>query len=180
MGAHVRGNAVIWSGEDDPKDTLVPRLMAANADLSRVHFVVDAIGPDGPRPFDPARDMPLLQSQVERLGDVRLIVVDPIVSAVAGDSHKNAEVRRGLQPLVDLASKIGACLVGITHFTKGTSGRDTTERVTGSTSVCRPCTCCPGNGQGSHLGGLSADPFEVEYRTRWGRVSLQPRTGRHR
>lgn len=127
-----RGSAVVWSGEDDPKDTLVPRLLASNADLSRVHFVVDAIGPDGPRPFDPARDMPLLQSQVERLGDVRLIVVDPIVSAVAGDSHKNAEVRRGLQPLVDLASKIGACLVGITHFTKGTSGRDTTERVTGS------------------------------------------------
>lgn len=92
-----RGSAVVWSGEDDPKDTLVPRLLASNADLSRVHFVVDAIGPDGPRPFDPARDMPLLQSQVERLGDVRLIVVAPIVSAVAGDSHKNAEVRRGLQ-----------------------------------------------------------------------------------
>lgn len=127
-----RGSVVIWSGEDDPKDTLVPRLLACNADLSRVHFVVDAIGPDGPRPFDPARDMPLLQSQVTRIGDVRLIVVDPIVSAVAGDSHKNAEVRRGLQPLVDLASKIGACLIGITHFTKGTGGKDTTERVTGS------------------------------------------------
>lgn len=127
-----RGSVVVWSGEDDPTDTLVPRLLASNADLSRVHFVVDAIGPDGARPFDPARDMPLLLSQVERLGDVRLIVVDPIVSAVAGDSHKNAEVRRGLQPLVDLASKIGACLIGITHFTKGTTGRDTTERVTGS------------------------------------------------
>lgn len=127
-----RGSVVIWSGEDDPRDTLVPRLLACNADLSRVHFVVDAIGPDGERPFDPARDMPLLLSRVEHIGDVRLIIVDPIVSAVAGDSHKNAEVRRGLQPLVDLASKIGACLIGITHFTKGTSGRDTTERVTGS------------------------------------------------
>lgn len=127
-----RGSVVVWSGEDDPADTLIPRLLAGAADLSRVHFVVDAIGPDGPRPFDPARDMPLLLQQVERLGDVCLIIVNPIVSAVAGDSHKNAEVRRGLQPLVDLAAKIGACLIGITHFTKGTGGRDTTERVTGS------------------------------------------------
>lgn len=33
------GNVVIWSGEDDPKDTLVPRLIAAGADRTRVHFV---------------------------------------------------------------------------------------------------------------------------------------------
>ena len=29
------GNVLIWSGEDDPADTLLPRLMAAGADLSR-------------------------------------------------------------------------------------------------------------------------------------------------
>lgn len=127
-----RGDAVIWSGEDDPADTLVPRLLASKADLRRVHFVRDAVDTEGRRPFDPARDMPLLQERVQEIGDVRLIVVDPIVSAVAGDSHKNAEVRRGLQPLVDLASNINACLLGVTHFTKGSSGRDTTERVTGS------------------------------------------------
>jgi len=126
------GDVVIWSGEDDPKDTLVPRLMACGANLQHVHFVGDAVDLDGPRPFDPARDMPLLLTEVSKIRGVRLIVVDPIVSAVAGDSHKNAEVRRALQPLVDFASKLGAALLGITHFTKGTNGRDTTERVTGS------------------------------------------------
>jgi len=126
------GNVVIWSGEDDPGDTLIPRLHACNADLQRVHFVRDTVDEEGSRPFDPSKDMPFLLSAVQQVGDVRLIVVDPIVSAVAGDSHKNAEVRRALQPLVDLASKIDAALVGITHFTKGTAGRDTTERVTGS------------------------------------------------
>lgn len=126
------GDVVIWSGEDDPKDTLVPRLLACGANLKRVHFVGDAVDLDGPRSFDPAKDMALLLSEVSKIGGVRLIVVDPIVSAVAGDSHKNAEVRRALQPLVDFAAKLGAALLGITHFTKGTSGRDTTERVTGS------------------------------------------------
>jgi putative DNA primase/helicase len=55
-----------------------------------------------------------------------------VVSAVGGDSHKNAEVRRGLAPLVDLAVRMDAALLGITHYSKGTGGRDPLERVTGS------------------------------------------------
>ena len=45
-----------------------------------------------------------LRRKLAEIGDVRLLIVDPIVSAVMGDSHKNAEVRRSLQPLVDLAA----------------------------------------------------------------------------
>ena len=99
------GNVLIWSGEDDPKDTLLPRLMAMGADVSRVYFI-DGTRIDGKaEPFDPARDMPALLGEAERIGDMRLLIVDPVVSAVAGDSHKNGEVRRALQPLVDLACR---------------------------------------------------------------------------
>lgn len=134
------GNVLIWSGEDDPADTLLPRLMSAGGDRKRVFFV------DGTRingelqSFDPARDMPALQAQAERIGDVRLIVVDPIVSAVTGDSHKNTETRRALQPLVDLAANMNATLLGITHFSKGGQGADPAQRVLGSvafTAVAR-------------------------------------------
>lgn len=126
------GNVVIWSGEDDPADTLVPRLLAAGADLSRVRIVGNLIE-DGERyPFDPARDVPTLAAALAGMDDMALLIVDPIVSAVAGDSHKNAETRRGLQPLVDLAGKVGAALLGVTHYSKGTAGRDPLERVTGS------------------------------------------------
>jgi putative DNA primase/helicase len=126
------GRVAIWSGEDDPKDTLVPRLLAAGADTSRVHFVGHVVGMDGKRPFDPARDVEVLHRELAKLGDVRLLIVDPIVSAVMGDSHKNAEVRRGLQPLADLAVSMHCALLGITHFSKGTGGRDPVERITGS------------------------------------------------
>jgi hypothetical protein len=34
------------------------------------------------------------------VGDVKLLIVDPVVTAVAGDSHRNAQVRRDLAPLV--------------------------------------------------------------------------------
>lgn len=127
-----QGNVLIWSGEDDITDTLAPRLVAMGADRSRVHFVGDIHGAEGVRSFDPATDTALMREAAERVGNIRLIVVDPIVNAVAGDSHKNGEVRRALAPMVELAADLGAALIGITHFTKGTSGRDPLERVTGS------------------------------------------------
>ena len=126
------GSVVIWSGEDDPADTLVPRLRAAGADMTRVHFI-DGMRDGADRyPFDPARDSDSLLEALAGIGDVRLLVIDPIVSAVAGDSHKNAEVRRSLQPLVDLAQRQRCALLGVTHFTKGTAGREPVERITGS------------------------------------------------
>jgi putative DNA primase/helicase len=126
------GNVVIWSGEDDPADTLVPRLTLSGADLSRVHFIAEISENGDRRAFDPARDMEPLRRKLVDIGDVRLLIIDPIVSAIVGDSHKNAEVRRGLQPLVDLAASVRCSLLGITHFSKGTGGRDPVERLTGS------------------------------------------------
>ena len=128
----IAGNVVIWSGEDDPADTLIPRLALSGADLSRVYFIGDVREGNERRSFDPARDMEPLRRKLIEIGDVRLLIVDPVVSAVAGDSHKNAEVRRGLQPLADLAASMRCALLGITHFSKGTGGRDPVERLTGS------------------------------------------------
>ena len=127
-----RGNVLIWSGEDDPRDTLLPRLIAMGADVNRVYFIEGTRIDNKPEPFDPARDLVQLSAKAEAIGDVRLLIVDPVVSAVAGDSHKNTEVRRALQPLVDLASCLGAAVLGISHFTKGSAGREPVERVTGS------------------------------------------------
>lgn len=126
------GSVAIWSGEDDPADTLVPRLHLSGADLSRVHFISKVREGNERRSFDPARDMEPLQRKLAEIDGVRLLIVDPIVSAIAGDSHRNAEVRRGLQPLADLAASMRCALLGITHFSKGTGGRDPVERLTGS------------------------------------------------
>jgi putative DNA primase/helicase len=126
------GDVLIWSGEDSPSDTLAPRLQAAGADMSRVHFVGEVQQRGEPVPFDPAAHFPALALAASRLPNLRLMIVDPIVSAVAGDSHHNAEVRRGLQPLVAFAEQQGCALIGITHFTKGTQGKEPLERVTGS------------------------------------------------
>lgn len=126
------GNVVIWSGEDNPRDTLIPRLIASGANMDRIYFVSDVIQGINKRAFDPARDIQPLRRKLVEVGGVKLLIVDPVVSTIAGDSHKNAEVRRGLQPLVDLAESMHCALLGITHFSKGTGGRDPVERLTGS------------------------------------------------
>ena len=126
------GSVLIWSGEDSIKDTLTPRLMASGADLSRVHFVGDTFKNREIQSFDPATDMQALFFKASSIEDLALLIIDPIVNAVAGDSHKNGEVRRALQPIVDFGEKLNCAVLGITHFSKGGQGKDPMERVTGS------------------------------------------------
>lgn len=126
------GDVLVWSGED-ARSVLAARLAAAEGDLGRVHFVDGVREAGDDNAFDPGRDMTLLEDAMQALPNMpRLLIVDPIVSAVAGDSHKNAEVRRALQPVVDLARRVGCAVIGITHFSKGTAGREPVERITGS------------------------------------------------
>ena len=67
--------------------------------------------------------------------DVKLIIIDPIVSALIGDGHKNADVRRSLRPIVETAEEVDCAVLGITHFSKGTIGTDPVERLTGSIAL---------------------------------------------
>ncbi len=129
-GRSTPGDVLIWSGED-AHPVLAARLSAMGADMRRVHFIDGISGSEG-EAFDPGRDMPLLEATAERLTAPRLLILDPIVSAVAGDSHKGAEVRRSLQPVVALAQRLGCAVLGVTHFSKGTAGRDPAERIIGS------------------------------------------------
>lgn len=137
----VCGNILVWSSEDDPADTLLPRLLASGADRKRCYFI-DCAERDGEEvPFDAARDLAGLRDAIEEIGGIKLLIVDPVVSALGGtDTHKNGEVRRALQPLVDLAAECDCAVIGVSHFAKGGQGTDPAQRVVGSvafTAVAR-------------------------------------------
>ena len=131
-GKNGEGNVLIWSGEDDYADTLLPRLLSAGAKIENVYFVRGSRKDGVIKAFDPAKNIEELRTEINRIGKVRLIIIDPIVSAITGDSHKNSETRRDLQPLVDLAASTGAALIGITHLSKGGSSSEPVSRVLGS------------------------------------------------
>jgi putative DNA primase/helicase len=130
------GNVLIWTSEDGIADTIIPRLTRMGADLKRIkiiHAQRDEKGKE--RPFNPSVDMTLLVETALALpGGVSLLILDPVVAAIPAtkNSHNNTEIRSGLQPVVCFAEEANAAVIGITHFTKGTAGKDPIERVTGS------------------------------------------------
>jgi hypothetical protein len=126
------GNVVILSAEDDAADTIVPRLMAHGADLSRVHFL-DAVRVEGrERMFSLVEDIERLEELLARIGGASLMVVDVIDSYLGNtDSHRNAAVRGVLGPLKDVAARQRLAILGLTHFRKGETDR-AVLRFTGS------------------------------------------------
>jgi hypothetical protein len=129
----IAANVLVWSSEDDAADTITPRLMAVGANLSRCGIISGAIDENGLRcPFDAARDMNHLREAAQQIGGVSLLIIDPIVTAVTGDMHKSNDVRRSLQCIVDFAAEMNCAVIGITHFAKGTAGKNSAERVIGS------------------------------------------------
>jgi putative DNA primase/helicase len=133
-----QGNVVIWTGEDDIKDTITPRLIAMKANLDQIHFVGDQedfdIFEGNNGAFNPSKDMDKLKIAIAKIGNVKLLIIDPVVSVLdkKTNSHANAEVRKDLIPLVKMAEEMNIAILGITHFTKGTQGQDPIERITGS------------------------------------------------
>lgn len=138
------GNVLIWSGEDIPDVGLLPKLIAMGANCDNVYFVGDVLKDGEKHTFQPAKHMDMLLRTIERIGNVKLLIVDPIVSAVGGDDHKNNDVRKALQPIIDAAAISGMSVIGITHYRKGSQDSAAIERVMGSlayTAAARSVLC---------------------------------------
>ena len=130
------GSVVMLSAEDDPGDTVVPRLVAAGADLARVRLVAAVEGGGSRRvrrAFNLQSDLDLLATAMREVGDVRLVVIDPITSYLGRgiDGNRNVEVRSVLDPVAELAARWRAAVIGITHFSKG-GGASAINRFIGS------------------------------------------------
>jgi putative DNA primase/helicase len=117
------GSVLLVSAEDDPADTLRPRLEAAGADLQRVHILdrvsfLDEEGNPRTRPWS-FRDSEALELKFSELPDCKLLVIDPISAYLAGtDSHKNSDVRSLLAPLTEMAARSGVAVLAVSHLNK--------------------------------------------------------------
>jgi hypothetical protein len=120
-GRAPQGNVILLSAEDDPRDTVVPRLLAAGADLERVEIVSMIRDASKRRMFSLVTDLQLLRQKIIAVGNVKLVQIDPI-SAYLGvgkvDSFRSTDVRAVLGPLVDLAAELKVALIGVLHFNK--------------------------------------------------------------
>lgn len=132
-----QGGVVLLAGEDDADDTMVPRLKAAGADLSRVQIITCAQqdGEGGTRLLTLPADIPEIADAVRKL-QARLVVIDPLSSFLAGevDANSDHDVRRVLAALADMANKTRTAVLLVRHLNKG-SGQKAMYRAGGSIGV---------------------------------------------
>jgi putative DNA primase/helicase len=131
-----QGGVLILSAEDGIADTIVPRLIAAAADIEQIRIIAAATRPDGTgrRTFSLKTDVDLLERLVEETGSVRLIIIDPISAYMGGaDGNGNVETREVLEPLAEMANRLGIAVVAVTHLNKGGAGNQSAlNRFAGS------------------------------------------------
>lgn len=114
------GVAILLSAEDDPADTIRPRLDAAGADPRRIAMVAGVRTGDAVSSFNLRDHLKFLRGMCKAEPETRLIVIDPI-SAYLGDEegHSNTKVRNLLSPLARLAQDFNVAVVAVTHLNKG-------------------------------------------------------------
>jgi putative DNA primase/helicase len=120
----IAGDVIMVSAEDDPADTLRPRLDAAGADVSRVQVLDMVREPDRERrlkdrSFNLVKDIAALDKLLSDTPGCRLITIDPISAYLGGtDSHNNADIRALLTPLATMASRHKVAIFVVTHLNK--------------------------------------------------------------
>jgi hypothetical protein len=118
--------------EDSWKYTIVPRLMAAGADLTKVYRAEVEVSEGATVTLSLPSDNCLLEDAIREY-EVALVALDPLMSAISDalDTHVNRQVRQALDPLARLADRTGALVGGIAHFNKSAS-TDASSLITAS------------------------------------------------
>lgn len=120
------GSVLMRSAEDDPADTIRPRLEAAGADLERVYIDTN-----------PELDPDELAALCEQIGDVELITIDPIQAFLPANvnSWKGQDVRLALEPYRQLAATYGLAVVLIQHLNRRSDASDPLARIADSQGI---------------------------------------------
>ena len=136
------------TAEDDLSYVVRPRLDALEADTTKIIAlegvkIIDENEREYTEYFNLQKDLPALQQAVRNQRDTKLVIIDPL-SAYLGsriDSHKDADVRSVLRPLVQLAEDCNIAVIGITHLNKNTSGK-AVYRAIGSIAFLASARTC--------------------------------------
>lgn len=133
------GVVIILACEDGRADTIVPRLKAAGADLTKVSIQKTTLiipGKDG-KPalidFVNFQNREYWEELFKRLEPV-LLIADPVPAFMGRDvnDHRNADVRRVLEPFIELLEKYRVAMECGTHVGKSFKDRTATDQILGS------------------------------------------------
>jgi putative DNA primase/helicase len=118
------GIVIIWSREESVEHSLISRLKAHSADLSKILFAGEIVDGEEERDFQSPRDIDTLRKAIksaeeEKGAKVKLIIIDSLADIMSGDHNNNADARKSLKALRKLTEEEQIAIIGITHFSKG-------------------------------------------------------------
>ena len=119
--ALVKGSTVFVSAENALNYILVPRAIACGADRSKlIHMPTVKNDLEEIFVFDVTRHIPALETEIRQNPDIKLVLVDPIVSHLGNDidSFNQIQIRRALDGLSIMAEKTGVAVIVIMHMNK--------------------------------------------------------------
>jgi len=123
---------LIWSGEDAWAPVLVPRAIAAGADLNLIGQLSIESDHSGAT-WEVTPRIPLdtgtIRDAINGTG-AALVIIDPIASTMTGDLHREADVRCAIDALARLADETSAVVLFVRHFGKG--GGNASDKMSGS------------------------------------------------
>jgi hypothetical protein len=134
------GRTVILSAEDSPETTIKPRLLALDADISRITLLKASVTIRKPgkephvHPYS-LRDLAIWRAVFDRLRDTMLFIVDPLPSYLGRgvNDQRSNEIREILEPFIDEIVRprhIG--MLANTHLNKCIDARTPIHRILGS------------------------------------------------
>ena len=136
-----KNNVLLISGEDNADDTIKPRLLALNANLSNIHYLkgIKKVDKNGNTYYDAICIIENLADLEEKIiiNKYKLIIIDPISLYLGSiDENKNKEIRSALGQLNALAERHNLAIILNSHFSKPSSGSSSNKnaiyRVMGS------------------------------------------------
>lgn len=133
----VRPSSVLMVGiEDDPADTIRPRLDANGADVSLVRYLKQEVDENGvPVPFVIPDDVDRLRDAIKEVR-AKLVVIDPLAAFMSdrvkdGSDKSN---RQALMYLAEIARKTNCAVVLVRHLNKN-AGASAKNRGGGSVAI---------------------------------------------
>lgn len=139
-----KGTVIMVTPEDDSNVTTVRRLMASGADLSLVRDMTDVDG----APFSIPQSLPRLREAIAELGNVHLVILDPLdeLSSISLTSTPK-KIRELINPLISVAEDTGVAILLVMHTIKdgktlqGSAAiRRTLRQILAVTRLANPAT----------------------------------------
>lgn len=120
----VSGGAVLLTFEDGLADTIVPRLKAAGADLSRIVALQAVHDEDGKPRFPTIGDIEGIRQACDRV-QAKIVVIDPVLAHLDGkvNSWSDQDIRGALTPLCKFADEIEVAVIMVRHLNKASGGQ---------------------------------------------------------